>query len=216
MDQVRRERAVTCRRRPVRRALRSRRRRLAGASADPRLGRSDRRAARRRPSSAVRHQQLVRRESRCRRRRCSSDRHSCRRRRADLGECRRAADRTAASGCWCAAAREWSRRSSVAAPWWSTTTRSTPTSSSSASTARSTTRRCSTPAAAVRNGARLIGTNDDATYPTPDGPIPGGGAILASIVTASGVAPIVAGKPHEPMAALGARHHRRRGGATTR
>ena len=32
---------------------------------------------------------------------------------------------------------------------------------------------------AARNGARLIGTNDDATYPTPDGPIPGGGAILA-------------------------------------
>lgn len=55
---------------------------------------------------------------------------------------------------------------------------------------------------AVLNGARLIGTNDDATYPTPDGPIPGGGAILASIVTASGIAPIVAGKPHEPMAAL--------------
>ena len=55
---------------------------------------------------------------------------------------------------------------------------------------------------AVRNGARLIGTNDDATYPTPDGPIPGGGAILASIVVASGVAPVVAGKPHEPMAAL--------------
>ena len=55
---------------------------------------------------------------------------------------------------------------------------------------------------AVRDGARLIGTNDDATYPTPDGPIPGGGAILASIVVASGVKPIVAGKPHEPMAAL--------------
>ncbi|MEP7114742.1 MAG: HAD-IIA family hydrolase [Ilumatobacteraceae bacterium] len=55
---------------------------------------------------------------------------------------------------------------------------------------------------AIRNGARLIGTNDDATYPTPDGPIPGGGAILASIVTASGVVPIVAGKPHEPMATL--------------
>ena len=43
--------------------------------------------------------------------------------------------------------------------------------------------------AAVRNGARLIATNDDATYPTPDGPIPGGGSILASIVTASGVTP---------------------------
>jgi HAD superfamily hydrolase (TIGR01450 family) len=55
---------------------------------------------------------------------------------------------------------------------------------------------------AARNGARLIGTNDDATYPTPDGPIPGGGAILASIVIASGVTPIIAGKPYEPMAAL--------------
>lgn len=55
---------------------------------------------------------------------------------------------------------------------------------------------------AARNGARLIGTNDDATYPTPDGPIPGGGAILASIVTASGVTPTVAGKPYEPMASL--------------
>jgi len=55
---------------------------------------------------------------------------------------------------------------------------------------------------AARNGARLIGTNDDATYPTPDGPIPGGGAILASIVTAAGVVPIVAGKPHGPMADL--------------
>ena len=36
-------------------------------------------------------------------------------------------------------------------------------------------------AAAVHAGARLIGTNDDATYPTPDGPIPGGGAILAAV-----------------------------------
>jgi 4-nitrophenyl phosphatase len=56
--------------------------------------------------------------------------------------------------------------------------------------------------AAVRAGARLIGTNDDATYPTPDGPIPGGGSILAAVATASGVAPVVAGKPYEPMAAL--------------
>lgn len=53
---------------------------------------------------------------------------------------------------------------------------------------------------AVRAGARLIGTNDDATYPTPDGPIPGGGSILAAVSTAAGVAPIVAGKPHVPMA----------------
>jgi 4-nitrophenyl phosphatase len=57
-------------------------------------------------------------------------------------------------------------------------------------------------AGAVRRGARLIATNDDATYPTPDGPIPGGGAILAAVVTATGASPLVAGKPHEPMAAL--------------
>jgi HAD superfamily hydrolase (TIGR01450 family) len=56
--------------------------------------------------------------------------------------------------------------------------------------------------AAVRAGARLIGTNDDATYPTPDGLIPGGGAILAGIATASGVAAIVAGKPYAAMASL--------------
>jgi glycerol 3-phosphatase-2 len=56
--------------------------------------------------------------------------------------------------------------------------------------------------AAVRNGARLIGTNDDVTYPTPEGPIPGGGAILAAVVAASGVEPVIAGKPYAPMAAL--------------
>jgi 4-nitrophenyl phosphatase len=57
-------------------------------------------------------------------------------------------------------------------------------------------------ATAVRGGARLLATNDDATYPTPDGPIPGGGAILAGIATAAGRKPLVAGKPYEPMAAL--------------
>ena len=57
-------------------------------------------------------------------------------------------------------------------------------------------------ATAVRRGARLIGTNDDATFPTPHGPIPGGGAILAAVTVASGAAPTIAGKPHEPMAAL--------------
>jgi 4-nitrophenyl phosphatase len=55
---------------------------------------------------------------------------------------------------------------------------------------------------AVRRGARLIATNDDATYPTPDGLIPGGGAIVASVSTAAGTAPVVAGKPHRPMADL--------------
>lgn len=56
-------------------------------------------------------------------------------------------------------------------------------------------------ATAVRNGARLIGTNDDATYPTPEGPIPGGGAILAAVATAADTPAVVAGKPYEPMAA---------------
>lgn len=49
-------------------------------------------------------------------------------------------------------------------------------------------------------GAQLIGTNDDPTYPTPDGPVPGGGSLLAAVATASGVDPVIAGKPHQPMA----------------
>lgn len=62
--------------------------------------------------------------------------------------------------------------------------------------------RMDTASAAVRAGARLLATNDDATYPMDTGIKPGGGAILASIATAAGVAPEVAGKPHEPAAAL--------------
>lgn len=57
-------------------------------------------------------------------------------------------------------------------------------------------------ASAVRGGARLIGTNDDPTFPTPAGPTPGGGAILAAVAVAAGVQPEVAGKPYGPMAAL--------------
>jgi 4-nitrophenyl phosphatase len=55
---------------------------------------------------------------------------------------------------------------------------------------------------AVRAGARLLATNDDATYPTPLGPIPGAGSILAGIERASGVRAVVAGKPYEPMATV--------------
>jgi len=55
-------------------------------------------------------------------------------------------------------------------------------------------------AATVRAGARLIGTNEDPTLPTPDGPVPGAGALLAAVATASGIAPEVAGKPHRPTA----------------
>jgi len=52
---------------------------------------------------------------------------------------------------------------------------------------------------ALASGARLVGTNDDATFPTPSGAIPGGGAILAALQTASGLTPEIAGKPHSAM-----------------
>jgi 4-nitrophenyl phosphatase len=55
---------------------------------------------------------------------------------------------------------------------------------------------------AVDAGARLIGTNDDPTYPTPEGPVPGGGSLLAAVATAAGVEAVIAGKPHPPMADL--------------
>lgn len=53
---------------------------------------------------------------------------------------------------------------------------------------------------AVLRGARLLASNDDATYPGPDGLLPGGGATLAAVERATGVAATVAGKPHAPMA----------------
>jgi 4-nitrophenyl phosphatase len=56
--------------------------------------------------------------------------------------------------------------------------------------------------AAVRGGATLIGTNQDATFPTSNGVIPGGGSILAAIATASGVDAQIAGKPFTPMGDL--------------
>lgn len=56
--------------------------------------------------------------------------------------------------------------------------------------------------AAVLGGARLIGTNDDATYPTQDGLIPGGGSLLAAVAYASGATAEVAGKPHDAMVAM--------------
>jgi HAD superfamily hydrolase (TIGR01450 family) len=55
---------------------------------------------------------------------------------------------------------------------------------------------------AVFAGARLIGTNDDPTFPTPGGPVPGGGSLLAAVATAAGVDPVVAGKPHDAMAEM--------------
>jgi 4-nitrophenyl phosphatase len=51
---------------------------------------------------------------------------------------------------------------------------------------------------AVRAGARLVATNDDASFPAPDGLWPGAGAILASIEVASDARAEVMGKPHPP------------------
>lgn len=55
---------------------------------------------------------------------------------------------------------------------------------------------------AVSAGARLIGTNDDATYPTPTGMLPGGGSILAAVSYATGKPAEVAGKPFKAMVGL--------------
>jgi len=48
---------------------------------------------------------------------------------------------------------------------------------------------------AIQKGGIYIGTNPDTTYPSEEGILPGCGAILASITTASGVEPIIIGKP---------------------
>lgn len=55
---------------------------------------------------------------------------------------------------------------------------------------------------AIDDGARFIATNTDSTFPSTDGLVPGNGALVASVVTASGIEPEVAGKPHPPIAAL--------------
>jgi len=59
-----------------------------------------------------------------------------------------------------------------------------------------------TATSAVRGGARLVGTNEDATYPTPGRLLPGAGALLAAVSTAAQATPEVAGKPHDPIVAL--------------
>jgi 4-nitrophenyl phosphatase len=51
----------------------------------------------------------------------------------------------------------------------------------------------------IRSGLPFIGTNPDATFPAPDGLIPGSGTILAALSTASGVKPLIAGKPERAM-----------------
>jgi len=47
----------------------------------------------------------------------------------------------------------------------------------------------------INSGIPFYGTNPDRTFPTPAGLIPGAGAFLAMLVAATGVEPIIAGKP---------------------
>lgn len=55
---------------------------------------------------------------------------------------------------------------------------------------------------AIHAGARLVATNDDATFPDTDALLPGNGALVAAVATAGGIDPIIAGKPHLPIVAM--------------
>jgi 4-nitrophenyl phosphatase len=51
----------------------------------------------------------------------------------------------------------------------------------------------------IREGAEFIGTNGDRSFPSPEGLIPGNGALLAAIQTATDKTPVVIGKPEAAM-----------------
>lgn len=52
---------------------------------------------------------------------------------------------------------------------------------------------------AIRAGATFVASNDDATYPAPEGLIPGAGAIVAALRASTGAEPMIAGKPEPVM-----------------
>ena len=52
---------------------------------------------------------------------------------------------------------------------------------------------------ALHAGARFLATNDDPTFPSPEGLWPGNGAIVAALERSSGRTAEVAGKPHAPL-----------------
>ncbi len=52
---------------------------------------------------------------------------------------------------------------------------------------------------AVRGGARHIATNADATIPSPRGPLPGNGAMVAVVRDVTGQSPLITGKPDPAM-----------------
>lgn len=49
--------------------------------------------------------------------------------------------------------------------------------------------------AAIRAGALYVATNDDATFPTPDGVAPGAGSLVAAVSAAAEREPVLVGKP---------------------
>lgn len=67
-------------------------------------------------------------------------------------------------------------------------------------------RTLATAATAIHRGARFVASNDDATFPTPGGMMPGAGSLVAAVACASQKTPTIAGKPHEATVALLAGH----------
>lgn len=54
-------------------------------------------------------------------------------------------------------------------------------------------------AVAIRSGVPWVATNVDATVPSPRGPLPGNGSMVAALRHATGATPIVTGKPEPAM-----------------
>lgn len=65
-------------------------------------------------------------------------------------------------------------------------------------------------ALAVRRGAEFYATNRDPAYPSPEGPLPATGAMLAAIETACGRRAVVAGKPEVIMFEVAIAEHMHR------
>jgi 4-nitrophenyl phosphatase len=60
-------------------------------------------------------------------------------------------------------------------------------------------RRLGIAAAAIREGALFIATNADVRFPTPEGFMPGAGAIVGALQATTGVEPLIIGKPEPAM-----------------
>ena len=61
-------------------------------------------------------------------------------------------------------------------------------------------------ALAIRAGATFIGTNPDTTLPTEEGLVPGNGATLPALEAATGVSPLIIGKPQPTLLELALEH----------